>query len=82
MARNKLADLNNHLFAQLERLEDEELTPEQLKSEVSRAGAISKIASQVIQNAKITIDAMKLVADGKIKMDELPENFGVKKLGQ
>ena len=80
MARNKLSDLNNHLFAQLERLEDENLKPEELKAEVQRAAAISKIASQVIGNAKVTMDAMKLVADGKLMREELPENFGVKKL--
>ncbi len=31
--KNKLADLNNHLFAQLERLSDEDLAPEQIEQE-------------------------------------------------
>ena len=31
--RNKIPDLNNHLFEQLERLNNEDLTPEQLKDE-------------------------------------------------
>lgn len=64
MARNKLTDLNNHLFAQLERLNDEDLTDERIKAEVGRAKAITGIASQVIENAKVTIDVMKLVANG------------------
>ena len=37
---NKLSDLNNHLFAELERLSDEELNEDELKSEIGRAKAI------------------------------------------
>lgn len=34
--KNKLVDLNNHLFAQLERLGDEDLSAEQLEQEVNK----------------------------------------------
>jgi len=79
MAKNKLSDLNNHLFTQLERLNEEELTDQQIKNEVSRAKAISGIASQVIKSAKVTIDAMKLVANGDYTVKELPEMIGMSK---
>lgn len=79
MAKNKLSDLNNHLFAQLERLNDEEMTEDQVKNEVSRAKAISGIASQVIKSAKVTIDAMRLVANGDYTVNELPTMIGVEK---
>lgn len=61
--KNKLTDLNNHLFAQLERLSDEDLTPEQLETETARAEAIVNVSDQIVDNAKLQLAAVKLVAD-------------------
>lgn len=61
--KNKLADLNDHLFAQLERLADETLTPERLEQEAQRSDAIVQVADQIIRNADLTFRAAKLVAD-------------------
>lgn len=58
--RNKSSDLNNHLFAEIERLGDEDLTPEQLVVEQQRAKAIALVARQIIGNAKVALDASKL----------------------
>lgn len=61
--KNKLADLNNHLFAQLERLSDEDLTPEQIEQEAKRGEAIVALADQIIRNADLTFKAATLVAN-------------------
>ncbi len=58
--RNTLVDLNNHLFEQLERLNDEELTDEQLEKEIKRADAMKDIATQIIANANIVLKATEL----------------------
>jgi len=42
--KNKLSDLNNHLFAQLERLSDEDLPPEKVEQEVARSDALVAVA--------------------------------------
>jgi F420-dependent methylenetetrahydromethanopterin dehydrogenase len=61
--KNRLSDLNNHLFAQLERLADENLTAEQIKRETERGTAIVAVADQIIRNAALQIAAAKLVSD-------------------
>lgn len=61
--RNKLGDLNNHLFEQLERLNDSEIKGEALQEEIVRAKAITGIASQIISNANIVLQAKKLQID-------------------
>lgn len=57
MVRNTLGDLNNHLFAQLERLGDEDLKGEGLKEEISRARAVSSVAVQIVSNASLVLKA-------------------------
>ncbi|MFW8589860.1 hypothetical protein ACOI22_03560 [Glaciecola sp. 2405UD65-10] len=55
--KNTLTDLNNHLFAQLERLGDEDLSPDDLNAEINRSKAIQGIAAVAIGNAKLVLDA-------------------------
>lgn len=61
--KNTLSDLNNHLFAEMERLSDEEITGEALEEELNRAKAVSNIASQIINNGKLVLEAVKFKDD-------------------
>ena len=61
MARNTLKDLNNHLFEQLERLNDDEIQGEKLKEEVERARAIASIATKIIENGNLVLRAKKVM---------------------
>ena len=63
MTKNKLTDLNDHLFAELERLGDEELTGEELKEELGRAKGIAAISGQVIKNANTMLSAARFFDD-------------------
>ena len=72
MPRNKISDLNNHLFAQLEKLNDDELKGENLSTEVQRANAMSSLASQIISSTKLTLDAMKMANNGEINPVDVP----------
>lgn len=52
--KNKLSDLRDHLFAQLEAVR--EAADEDLAKEVSRAQSVSDISRVLIESAKVEID--------------------------
>lgn len=55
--KNKLTDLNDHLFAELERLGDEELKGTALTEELSRSHGIGEIATQIVNNGNLLLKA-------------------------
>jgi hypothetical protein len=61
--KNKLTDLNDILFAQLERLADENLEGEAIGAEIRRADAIVAVADTIVENASLQLAAAKLVAE-------------------
>jgi len=67
MARNKLSDLRDHMFAALERIDDDLLTPEQLKNEIDKAKSIAMVGSVIINSAKVEVDYIK--ATGMIEAE-------------
>lgn len=72
--KNRLSDLNNHLFAQLERLSDEGLSQEAIDQEAKRAEAVVATSDQIIKIAALQIQAAKLVADyGSDPTPHLPQ---------
>jgi len=73
--KNKLIDLNNHLFAQMERLSDEDLKGDELNEEIGRAKSVSNVAAQIINNANLALKAQMAINDGLIKRS--PEMLGV-----
>ena len=74
--RNTLGDLNNHLFAQLERLSDEDIKGEKLREEINRAEAVSAIAQQIISNGALALKAKQIASnslDADMKMPKMLE---------
>ncbi|SHN66559.1 hypothetical protein [Bradyrhizobium erythrophlei] len=61
--KNKLSDLNDHLFAQVERLAQENLTSDQIEIEVRRGNAIVALADQILRHASLQVQAAKIVSD-------------------
>lgn len=73
--KNKLTDLNDHLFAQLERLSDESMDDEQLKKEIQRGVAITSVASQVVANGDLQLKALKIQAEYSTGRVSLPDTL-------
>jgi hypothetical protein len=70
--QNKLSDLNNHLFAEIERLGDEDLTGEKLTEEIDRAKAVCSVAGQIISNGRLVLAAIEFAESfpGKTKLPQ------------
>jgi hypothetical protein len=60
--KNTLNDLNNALFEQLERLNDEDLSPEKLEGEIGRSKAMTDVADKIIANATLQLEGAQFVA--------------------
>lgn len=57
--KNTLTDLNNYLFEQLERLQDDSLDQEGLEKEIQRSDAVQKVAKTIIENGSLALNAKK-----------------------
>lgn len=60
--RNKLIDLRDHLFEQLERLE----SAENLDQEIRRAQAMAKVAVQIVNSVKVQLDFINTLGQDRI----------------
>lgn len=76
--KNTLGDLNNHLFAALERLGDEDIKGPELEEEIRRSDAITDVAEQIISNANIVLKAMTVKSDLLSADAELPKMLEAK----
>ena len=57
---NNLSDLNAVLFNQIRNIEKEELSDEELEREIKKSESITKVASIILANAKLALNAQQL----------------------
>ena len=55
--KNRLSDLNNHLFAEIERLSEEDTKGPELAEEIQRASAVASVAKQIIAGGMLALKA-------------------------
>jgi hypothetical protein len=71
--KNNLSDVNNYLFEELERLNDDETleSEDNFKKEIQRAKAVSTICSTIVANANLILNAKKYADDLGINETEV-----------
>jgi hypothetical protein len=77
MAKNRLSDLNNHLFERIEWLTDRDhIKGEELTEEIKRTEAVVKVSMQIVNIANTIVKAKALIdnANGEIKLPEMLED--------
>ncbi len=75
--KNTQAELTDHLFNQLDRLSNKEMTAEQIEQEVARTKAIVSVADKIVSNADLQLKAAKLFAEhGSVVLPHLPQIGG------
>ncbi|MDT0679662.1 hypothetical protein [Staphylococcus chromogenes] len=71
--KNTLGDLNNHLFAQLERLSDEDLKGDELNEELKRSQGVTNVAKNIISNGTLMLQASKFKDERMNINEKLPD---------
>lgn len=61
--QNNIENLTNHLFLCIERLSDENLTPEQLAVEIARSKQMTDAAKTIIDSGKLMVEAVRTFSD-------------------
>lgn len=57
--KNTLSDLNNYLFEQIERLNEDSLDEAGLEKEIKRSNAVTKVAKAIIDNGNLALGAKR-----------------------
>ena len=75
--KNRLTDLNDILFAQLERLTDEALEPEQLAQEIERTQSVVQISDRIVDTARLQLEGAKFLALNGGNAKQLPSTMAL-----
>lgn len=58
--KNRITDLNDHLFAALESVNEHGLSGESLRERIAQAAAVAHLAKSIIENNSLVLQAEKL----------------------
>lgn len=76
MSKNKLRHLNDHLFAQIERLSEEGLEGIKMHEEVQRSKALASLAHQVLGTHVVVLKAHEALQKDNIDQETIEKMTG------
>ena len=62
MKRQNLGDLNGYLFEQLERLNEPDMSEDELRLEFERSVRVEGVASEIVKVGRLALDAQKAMS--------------------
>lgn len=82
--KNKMIDLNNALFAELESLQDEdsfrnedgEIDNAKVELAIKRADKVTDVAGRIMEIQRLQLDVVKMAFDNGISI-KIPETLGI-----
>lgn len=82
MAENRLTDLNNALFKELNRLDQCDIKSDEMQQEITRAKAITDVGNTIINNANTVIKATETYSEWTNANVKLPQMIGIEDNGK
>lgn len=70
--RNSLGDLNDYLFEQIERVNDDGLTGKELDEQLKKSKAVVEIGKTIVQNANVVLRA---AIASQVDLVQVPETI-------
>lgn len=71
--RNTLDDAMNHIFVIMERLNDPDLTTEELKMEMQKGKVMANLSNQVIQANALKLTGLKMISNGNVRKEDVQD---------
>lgn len=72
MARANLKELNDVLFEQIERINDDDLHGQELEEQLRKSSQICAIGSVIVKNAATVLRGMQLAQEYGLESKDLP----------
>ena len=73
--KNKLSDLNNYLFEQIGRLQDDSLDAEAVDREIKKSDAIVDVAETIVKSSSLQLQALSKFCEYGIIGQEQVKHF-------
>jgi hypothetical protein len=72
--KNKMSDLRNTLFEMVERINDDDLTDDELSEQLQKAKAITGLAKEITATVNLELETAKFVCE-EFGMSEKPQGL-------